>query len=112
MSDATQPRFVHNASGKFESRWVTLGIEGGNPAVLLKVMRGCMTEKRGGRGESASAGQGYLVVETKAQILPFLFSCNSADGLVHVVVFMFFQFLLPVVCARAFLYTRPGHGGL
>ena len=37
MSDATQPRFVHNTSGKFESRWVTLGIEGNNPAVLLKV---------------------------------------------------------------------------
>jgi hypothetical protein len=42
---------VHNASGKFESRWVTLGIEGGNPAVLLKVMPGCMAfEKRERRG--------------------------------------------------------------
>ena len=32
LPDAAQPRFVHNASGRFESRWVTVGIQEDTPA--------------------------------------------------------------------------------
>lgn len=37
LPDLQQPRFVHNASGRFESRWVTVRIEDDSPAVMLKV---------------------------------------------------------------------------
>jgi phosphoribosylformylglycinamidine synthase len=40
LPDAAQPRFVHNASGRFESRWVTVRVEDDSPAVLLKGMGG------------------------------------------------------------------------
>ena len=42
LAPAQQPRFVHNASGRFESRWSTVQIQGGSPAdqVLLKDMAG------------------------------------------------------------------------
>ena len=36
LADVAQPRFVHNASGRFESRWVTVRVED-SPSVLLKV---------------------------------------------------------------------------
>lgn len=39
LPDLQQPRFVHNASGRFESRWVTVRIEDDSPAVMLKVGR-------------------------------------------------------------------------
>ncbi|KAK9837421.1 hypothetical protein WJX81_001177 [Elliptochloris bilobata] len=39
LADARQPRFVHNASGRFESRWVTVRVED-SPSVLLKGMAG------------------------------------------------------------------------
>lgn len=39
VTDATQPRFVHNASGRFESRFPTVRI-GDSPAVMLKGMEG------------------------------------------------------------------------
>ena len=35
-----QPRFVHNASGRFESRFVTVKVAAGSPAVLLRGMEG------------------------------------------------------------------------
>ncbi len=36
LPDERQPRFVHNASGRFECRWATVRIEP-SPSVLLKV---------------------------------------------------------------------------
>ena len=36
LPDAAQPRFVHNTSGRFESRWASVAVHD-SPAVLLKV---------------------------------------------------------------------------
>ena len=36
LSDDKQPRFIHNASGRFESRWATVTILD-SPAIMLKV---------------------------------------------------------------------------
>ena len=38
--DVEQPRFVHNDSGRFESRWVTVGVDENTPAVMLEGMQG------------------------------------------------------------------------
>ena len=38
--DVEQPRFIHNDSGRFESRWTTVGIEENTPAVMLQGMQG------------------------------------------------------------------------
>jgi phosphoribosylformylglycinamidine synthase len=40
LPDARQPRFVHNASGRFESRWTQVAIASDTPAVMLKGMGG------------------------------------------------------------------------
>ena len=40
VSDEEQPRFIHNDSGRFESRWVTVGIDENTPAVMLDGMQG------------------------------------------------------------------------
>lgn len=40
LADARQPRFVHNTSGRFESRWVTVRVED-SPSILLKVLARC-----------------------------------------------------------------------
>jgi phosphoribosylformylglycinamidine synthase len=40
LPDAEQPRFIHNDSGRFESRWVTVGIDENTPAVMLQGMQG------------------------------------------------------------------------
>jgi phosphoribosylformylglycinamidine synthase len=40
LPDARQPRFVHNASGRFESRWVQVAVSEDTPAVMLKGMGG------------------------------------------------------------------------
>lgn len=37
LPDLAQPRFVHNTSGRFESRWATVTVLPGSPAILLKV---------------------------------------------------------------------------
>ena len=39
LPDQAQPRFVHNTSGRFESRWATVTVLPGSPAVLLKVRK-------------------------------------------------------------------------
>lgn len=36
LEDVQQPRFVHNASGRFECRWATVAIQP-SPSLLLKV---------------------------------------------------------------------------
>ncbi|BDA47656.1 Phosphoribosylformylglycinamidine synthase [Coccomyxa sp. Obi] len=41
LPDKRQPRFVHNASGRFECRWATVRIEP-SPSVLLKGMEGAV----------------------------------------------------------------------
>jgi phosphoribosylformylglycinamidine synthase len=40
LPDDRQPRFVHNASGRFESRWVMVAMEEHTPAIMLKGMGG------------------------------------------------------------------------
>lgn len=40
LEDAVQPRFVHNSSGRFESRWSMVRIEEGSPSIMLKGMGG------------------------------------------------------------------------
>ena len=39
LPDVRQPRFVHNTSGRFESRWAHVTVQP-SPAVLLKGMEG------------------------------------------------------------------------
>ena len=36
LPDEQQPRFIHNRSGRFESRWLTVTIRE-SPAIMLKV---------------------------------------------------------------------------
>jgi phosphoribosylformylglycinamidine synthase len=40
LATAAQPRFVHNASGRFESRFVTVKVLPGSPAIMLQGMEG------------------------------------------------------------------------
>ena len=40
VADKEQPRFIHNESGRFESRWVTVGVDANTPAVMLEGMQG------------------------------------------------------------------------
>ncbi len=40
LPDLKQPRFVHNKSGRFESRWVNVAIAEDSPAIMLKGMGG------------------------------------------------------------------------
>ncbi|KAI7838801.1 hypothetical protein COHA_007416 [Chlorella ohadii] len=40
LADTEQPRFVHNSSGRFESRWSMVRIEEGSPAIMLQGMGG------------------------------------------------------------------------
>ena len=40
LPDLRQPRFVHNKSGRFESRWVNVEIQAGSPSLMLKGMAG------------------------------------------------------------------------
>jgi phosphoribosylformylglycinamidine synthase len=40
LEDAVQPRFVHNESGRYESRWIMVQIADGSPAIMLKGMGG------------------------------------------------------------------------
>lgn len=39
-NDKLNPRFVHNKSGRFESRWTMVHIEDDGPAIMLKGMKG------------------------------------------------------------------------
>lgn len=40
LPDAEQPRFVHNTSGRFESRWSMVRIQEDSPAIMLRGMGG------------------------------------------------------------------------
>lgn len=37
LADPAQPRFIHNTSGRFESRWATVQVQQDSPAIMLKV---------------------------------------------------------------------------
>ncbi len=65
LPDTEQPRFTHNVSGRFESRWVTVKILP-SPALMLKDMAGSTL------GVWQAHGEGYLKVpkpETFRRIL-------------------------------------------
>ena len=40
LPDTSQPRFVHNSSGRFESRWTMVSIDPSTPAIMLNGMGG------------------------------------------------------------------------
>ncbi|KAL3143377.1 hypothetical protein ABBQ38_002205 [Trebouxia sp. C0009 RCD-2024] len=40
LADPAQPRFNHNTSGRFESRWATVQVQQDSPAIMLKDMGG------------------------------------------------------------------------
>ena len=63
LPDAEQPRFVHNASGRFESRWVMVGVEEDSPAVMLRGMGGARIGVWCAHGEVSGGlwGQGTWV---------------------------------------------------
>ena len=54
LPDLQQPRFVHNASGRFESRWVMVNIDADTPAIMLKVG----VHAGGGGGAAGGGGAG------------------------------------------------------
>ena len=37
LQDPSQPRFIHNTSGRFECRWANVNIQEDSPAIMLKV---------------------------------------------------------------------------
>lgn len=37
LPDKSQPRFIHNTSGRFECRWATVHVQQDSPAIMLKV---------------------------------------------------------------------------
>lgn len=51
LPSAQQPRFVHNASGRFESRFVTVRVLPGSPAMMLKGMEGLVCGVWSAHGE-------------------------------------------------------------
>ena len=50
IDDELQPRFIHNASGRFESRFPTVRIEA-SPAVMLRGMEGAVLGVSSAHGE-------------------------------------------------------------
>lgn len=55
-----QPRFVHNLSGRFESRFVTVKVLPGSPSVLLKGMEGLQL------GVWSAHGEGHVIFPDQA----------------------------------------------
>ena len=55
-----QPRFVHNASGRFESRFVTVRVLPGSPALMLQGMDGLVC------GVWSAHGEGRLLFPEEA----------------------------------------------
>ncbi|GLC44010.1 hypothetical protein PLESTB_000219600 [Pleodorina starrii] len=65
IADVRQPRFVHNSSGRFESRWVQVRIQE-SPSVLLKGMEGSVV------GVWCAHGEGKCLFpdeQVKSQVL-------------------------------------------
>jgi phosphoribosylformylglycinamidine synthase len=72
ISDEMQPRFIHNLSGRFESRFVTVRIEE-SPAIMLRGMEGSTL------GVWVSHGEGHAHFPDEA-----IFDRVIADGLAPV----------------------------
>ena len=51
LPSASQPRFVHNASGRFESRFVTVRVLPDSPAIMLRGMEGLQVGVWSAHGE-------------------------------------------------------------
>ena len=58
-NERAQPRFVHNKSGRFEVRWVTVKIESNTPSMMLKGMGGSVM------GVWVAHGEGQAVFPDK-----------------------------------------------
>jgi phosphoribosylformylglycinamidine synthase len=65
-SDEQQPRFIHNESGRFESRWVTVGIDENTPAVMLDGMQGSKI------GVWIAHGEGKVKFPDSARMAPIV----------------------------------------
>jgi len=66
LPDLQQPRFVHNKSGRFESRYVNVAIADDSPAIMLKGMGGATL------GVWAAHGEGQMLFpseQVKAHVL-------------------------------------------
>ncbi|KAL6745568.1 CobB/CobQ-like glutamine amidotransferase domain-containing protein [Haematococcus lacustris] len=60
LPDLAQPRFVHNKSGRFESRWINVHIADDSPSILLKGMGGATI------GVWAAHGEGQALFPDQA----------------------------------------------
>lgn len=56
LASTSQPRFIHNKSGRFESRFCTVAVDAGSPAVMLAGMGGAQLGVWSAHGE----GQAYF----------------------------------------------------
>jgi phosphoribosylformylglycinamidine synthase len=59
-AESSQPRFVHNASGRFESRWTMVRIEGKTPSIFLQGMGGSVL------GVWVAHGEGQVIFPDNA----------------------------------------------
>lgn len=82
LPDPQQPRFVHNASGRFESRWTMVKIEDSSPAIMLKGMGGAQIGVWCAHGEGRAIFPDAQVKEvvTAGGLAPIRY-CNE-DGAV------------------------------
>jgi phosphoribosylformylglycinamidine synthase len=62
IADALQPRFVHNASGRFESRFATVQIRP-SPAIMLRGMEGSTLGVWVAHGEGRAYFPGASILE-------------------------------------------------
>ena len=70
--DEKQPRFIHNDSGRFESRWVTVGIDEKTPAVMLDGMGGSKI------GVWIAHGEGKAKFPDESRLAPVLANGQAA----------------------------------
>ncbi|KYQ93691.1 phosphoribosylformylglycinamide synthase [Tieghemostelium lacteum] len=67
IPQVNQPRFIHNKSGKFESRWVTLRVMP-SPAILLKGMEGSVLGCWSQHGEGQAFFQDQQILDQCKQL--------------------------------------------
>ncbi len=81
VADEAQPRFVHNASGRFESRWATVEIQE-SPAVLLRGMAGARLGIWVAHGEGRLLFQDPSVLEyiREHKLAPMAYSSPLESG--------------------------------
>ena len=66
LPSAAQPRFVHNASGRFESRFVTVAVQPGSPAIMLRGMEGLQVGVWSAHGEGRCLFPDHAVAQAVA----------------------------------------------